>query len=221
VRDFNFAASPIYTVTRARWKGIDIQFYTTTHPVDLLRKWTLAALKRFSAELGKYPYKQLSVAEMPAGTGMESPQMTWISSTRSLSDVRYLAVHEVAHQWFYGVVGDNQQLQPFMDEGVSDFLARDLLDAFRKSHCANDRLDGSVYDYDAHCYDEVVYVQGADYLDAYRDKVGNRDFWNGMRAFYRSHEFRIGGIRGLLDSLDEASGFNSQRHAKRFPTLYP
>ena len=221
VRDFNFAASPDYTVTKTKWRDVDVRLYTRTENVNVLKKWTLAALERYSNEIGPYPYKQLSVAEMPAGSGMESPQMTWISSTVSPSDIRYLAVHEVAHQWFYGVVGDNQQLEPFLDEGVADFLARDLLDAFRKSRCAEDRLDGSVYDYDAQCYDEVIYVQGAAYLDAYRDKVGNRDFWKGLRRFYRDRSFKIAGIRGLLDALDKASGFKSKRHAHRFPSLYP
>jgi len=41
-----------------------------------------------------------------------------------------------------------------------------------------------------------------------------------MRSFVQAHRFRISGTRALLDALDAASGFDSQRHAARFPSLY-
>jgi hypothetical protein len=112
-------------------------------------------------------------------------------------------------------------LEPFMDEAGADFLTRDLLDRFPPSGCARDHFDGSVYDYSAKCYAEVIYVQGSNYLNHYRQIVGNAAFWRGMKAFVASHRFKISGTRALLDALDAASGFDSQRHARRFPSLYP
>ena len=41
-----------------------------------------------------------------------------------------------------------------------------------------------------------------------------------LRTFYREHRYRIARTRKLLDSLDAASGYDSQRHARRFPSLY-
>jgi hypothetical protein len=220
VRDFNFSASPDYVVTRAAHGGVNVRFYSVGTIPTNVRKWTLAALDRFDLKLGAYPYSHLSVAMTPGGTGMESPGMTWISTSAAARHLPYIASHEVAHQWFYSVLGNNQATEPFLDEGVSDFLSRDLTKSFRTSRCAADRLDGAVYAYGAKCYPEVIYVQGANYLNRYRNEVGNTAFWTGMRTYYREHRYRIGRTRKLLDYLDAASGYDSQRHARRFPSLY-
>jgi hypothetical protein len=221
VRDFNFSASKDYQVTRVAWHNVKVRIYSRSQATSAIRRWTIAALDRFDAKIGPYPYAHLTVAETPTGTGMESPQMSWIPSTLSGGRLTYAIVHEIAHQWFYGVVGNNQATQPFLDEALADFLTRDVLHSFRSSQCAQDRLDRSVYDYSAKCYFETVYVQGANYLRKYRSDVGATAFWNGLSAFYRHDRFTISGTRALLDSLDAASGYDSQRHAKRFPSLYP
>jgi aminopeptidase N len=147
--------------------------------------------------------------------------MHWISSKMSGSRLRYMVVHEVAHQWFYSAVGSNQATEPFADEAVSDFFTRDQLGMFRQPTCATSRLDRSVYDYSAACYNEVVYVQGGLYLRAYRAEVGATKFWAGLRNYVREYDGRLGGTRKLLDALDAASGYDSSRHAARFPSLYP
>ena len=221
VRDFNFSASPSYSVTSVSHAGVKVRFYSQGQLSAIVRKWTLAALDRFDNKLGAYPWSHLTVAMTPAGSGMESPGMTWISTTEPQSNLAYLAVHEMAHQWFYGAVGNNQARQPFLDEGVSDFLARDALNMLRKSRCGDTRLDGSVYDYRGACYNEVIYVQSSQYIDSYRDTVGGHRFWVGMRTFYRAYKFKIGNTRAFWDTLDAASGYASQQHADRFPSLYP
>jgi hypothetical protein len=220
VRDFNFSASPRYVVTRVAHDGVKVRFYSVGSIPTNVRRWTIAALDRFDLKLGTYPYSHLSVAMTPGGTGMESPGMTWISTSEPARHLAYIAAHEVAHQWFYGVVGNNQATEPFLDEGVSDFLSRDLTKSFRASDCARARLDGSTYSYSAKCYPEVVYVQSSNYLNGYRNKVGNSAFWKGMRAYYQDHKYRIGRTRRFLDYLDAASGYDSQLHARRFPSLY-
>ncbi|HEY7025403.1 MAG TPA: hypothetical protein VH371_10635 [Candidatus Limnocylindrales bacterium] len=221
VRDFNFAAGTDYEVTSTTHGGVAVTIFSATQPVSTIKKWTLAALDRFDSRIGNYPYPRLTVAETPGGSGMESPGMTWISSTEPKSNLAYLAVHEVAHQWFYGAVGNNQALQPFLDEGVADFLARDMLDQFRKSRCDKDRLDGSVYHYSAKCYNEVIYVQSSLYLNKYRQQVGDGKFWAGMSDFYRDYKFDLSGTRAFWDTLDNATGYASHKHADRFPSLYP
>ena len=40
------------------------------------------------------------------------------------ANVRYLVTHETGHEWFYGIVGSDQALEPYTDEAVTDFLAR-------------------------------------------------------------------------------------------------
>ena len=220
VRDFNFSASPNYRVRKLSLNGINVRIYYRTLSPDALERHTLAAIRDFSSRVGPYPYGRLAVSEVPAGTGMESPALAWISSTVGGSRLRHIVVHEVAHQWFYSQVGTNPATNPFVDEALSDFLTRNLLGTFRGSECATAPLDRPVYDYSARCYPEVIYVQGANYLRAYREDVGAKPFWSGLSGFYRDRALQIVGTRALLDALDAATGFNSQRHAERFPSLY-
>jgi hypothetical protein len=220
VRDFNFAASPDFKVRSEEWNGISVDiFYRVTSP-SRLWNWTRRAMERFSSELGPYPYSHLSVVETPAGVGMESPGMTWVDATLPKSTFPYIVVHETAHQWFYAVIGNNQAADPFVDEALADFLTRDLLGNFRRSTCPDDRLDKTVYEYVGRCYPEVIYVQGGLYLKAYMDEVGREVFWAGMQQFYRDRAFGLSGTHALLDHLDAASGFDSTRHATRFPSLF-
>ncbi|MEP7158407.1 MAG: hypothetical protein ABI797_03195 [Chloroflexota bacterium] len=221
VRDFNFSASPDYKVKRVRRNGITVRVFYRHQPADQLAELALAALERFGDRVGAYPYKRLIVAETPAGTGMESPALSWIASGTDAKRLDKLLTHEIAHQWFYATVGNNQGTQPFLDEAVAEFLTRDMLGNFRRSRCRKAALDGSVYDYSAKCYPEVVYIEGSRYLERYRRAVGDDAFWAGMSAYYDAYRLTIGGTRGLLDYLDAASGFDSRLHEKRFPTLYP
>ena len=221
VRDFNFSASPDYKVRRLTSNGVAVRIYYLTGRPDLLAQSAIAALDRFSDKVAPYPHKSLNLAEVPISTGMESPALVWISDSATPEAVRRIVIHEVAHQWFYSAVGNNQGLQPFLDESVSEFLMRNLLDSFPRSACATERLDLSVYDYGASCYADIVYIQGARYLERYRSEVGSHDFWVGLRAFYEANKLDLGNTRALLDSLDAASGYDSQRHANRFPGLYP
>ncbi len=221
VRDFNFSASPKYQVTTADYRGVSFGFYTFSLSPTALVNYTRVAFDTFSDKVGEYPYATLNVAEIPRGGGMESPGMLWIpSNATSASRKRYLVSHEVAHQWFYGVVGNNQATDPFADEALAEFLARTII-GFRNSKCGERNLDGSVFDYSASCYYEVIYVQGAKYLDAYRDRVGGEAFWAGIRAYYDRFRFGLGGNLKLLETLDEHAGETGGGHEERFPSLYP
>jgi hypothetical protein len=221
VRDFNFSASPDYHVKRVRWHGVAIRVFYRSDRANEIASYAVAALRRFTQEVGPYPYRQLNIAETPVDTGLESPALSWISTTIDPQRLEALVTHEIAHQWFYAAVGNNQAKSPFLDEAVSDFLTRNMLESFRPSRCPQEALDGSVYDYSASCYPEVIYVQGSRYLERYRLKVGDEAFWNGISQYYQANLLSIGNTRSLLDTLDAASGFDSARHAKRFPNLYP
>jgi hypothetical protein len=221
VRDFNFSASTRYKVINADYRGVSFSFYTFSLATNPLINYTRIAFDEFTDRVGEYPYATLTLAEIPKGGGMESPGMLWIpSNATSSSRKRYLVTHEVAHQWFYGVVGNDQATDPFADEAMAEFLARTII-GVRNSKCGETRLDGSVYDYGSRCYYEVIYVQGADYLRDYRDQVGGEAFWTGIRAYYEKFRFGLGGNLELLQTLDEQAGSSGGGHEERFPSLYP
>jgi hypothetical protein len=219
VRDFNFAADPGYS-RLVGWSGTTkIVVLYKLLPSSKMLYWAQRALEFYSSKVGPYVYPTLVLAETGGGTGMESPAMVWLPDGTSSARIPYLVAHEVAHQWFYAMLGSNQATEPFADEAVADFLARKLLANFRASSCSQQRLDGTVWDYTDACYYEVIYIEGGNYLKAYRALVGGSLFWAGMRAYYKIYLFRIGGTRQLWATLDAVSGY-AGGHADRFPTYY-
>ena len=105
------------------------------------------ALAKLEARLGPYPYRILKIVQSAGGYGMEGPGVAWIPTGVGSSNLTYLVTHEVAHQWFYGIVGNDQAREPFADEAMTDFVARYVLGMRRASRCATAPLDRSIYRY--------------------------------------------------------------------------
>ena len=136
---------------------------------------------------------------------MESPGLIWIPTGVAASNLRYLAAHETAHQWFYGIVGNDQSTQPFADEAAADFVARSVLGLRRASRCATATLDRTIYEYSAACYYEKIYIQGGNLLETARQRMGSTAFWAALRGYIAANRGRI------VTTLDPA-----QRAGRRY-----
>ena len=223
VRDFNLIVAEDYRVTSATVEGVDVRVLTRPGGLsaDILLGHARRSLPAFGANLVPYPYPTLTIAESAAGYGMESPALVWIPRTLTRSDMNYTVPHEIAHQWFYSLVGNDQAADPFADEAMGDFMARDLMGLLRGSRCAFDEADGSVFDYDRACYFETVYVRGSQLFDSIRDDMGNAAFWAAVRGYVEEYRNRIGSTRALFDALDAATELNLRpRIEALMPSVY-
>jgi hypothetical protein len=179
------------------------------------------AFTRLQALLGPYPYPLLTLAESAGGFGMEGPNTVWVPAGISSGNVRYLVTHEMTHQWFYGLVGNDQARQPFADEAMTDMVARYITGMRRSSACSTARLDLTIYRYSKGCYYEDIYIQGGNLLDDARKAMGTTRFFAALRGYIDAHRFGIVRTRTLLDALDAATSLNmAARWAPRFPSLY-
>ncbi|NCA20939.1 MAG: hypothetical protein EBS86_07370, partial [Crocinitomicaceae bacterium] len=70
---------------------------------------------------GDYPYKQVTAVDgtISAGGGMEYPNVTVIGNASSKEELEVVIVHEVGHNWFYGILGSNERVHGWMDEGMN------------------------------------------------------------------------------------------------------
>jgi hypothetical protein len=222
VRDFNFAASPFYSLRSATVGNTIVKvYYRAGYPASTVLSYARSAIARMGALVGTYPYRTFVVAQSAGAYGMESPQMIWIPGGLSGSHLRWLVHHETAHQWFYGIVGSDQALQPFADEAAADHLARYVTGIWRPSRCSTARLDLSIYSYSATCYFEVIYIQGSAVLDWVRSKMGTTNYWRAMRDYVAAHRFGLGSTPALLSNLDAHASYDFRAaFARRFPRFY-
>jgi hypothetical protein len=224
VRDFNIAASPDYRTKSLRSKDGRVRIVAHTRTIDAGRLLRLARteLARFQRYTGvRYPYETYRIAESGGGLAMESPGMAWIPGFRSAADQAFLVSHETAHQWFYGIVGNDQATDAFADEAMAEYLSRKARGVMRPSRCRLDRLDKSIHGYRTGCYYETIYVQGALFLDGLRRDFGDRPFRRAIRSYASSHALGMGSDRTLLEAFrDEMGSKVLKRYRQRFPTLY-
>ncbi len=82
-------------------------------------KYVNAGVKYYSKWVGDYPYNNCTAVEgaLRAGGGMEYPTITVISSP----SIENVIVHEVGHNWFYGILGFNERRFPMLDEGINTY----------------------------------------------------------------------------------------------------
>lgn len=224
VRDVAILLAPDFEVTTGDAGGIQIRAYTRPGGLDGDRLVAQAAnaLTRMADLVGvPYPWPAYSVVETAGGYGMEAPGLVFIPRDVAPVNLRYLVHHETAHQWFYGLVGNNQQAEPFADEAAADLLARTVLGTRRGSRCDRAPLDLAITEYSAACYYEVVYIQGGNVLDDIRAGMGSERFWATVRDYLNAHRFALAGTRPLLEALRAASPVDLEPTLRaRFPSLY-
>jgi hypothetical protein len=223
VRDFTVTAATDY-LTRARTVRDSVVrvYYRRGAPASAMLDAAADAFDALERRLGSYPHHAFKVVQSAGGYGMESPGLVWIPTGVAAGNLRYLATHETAHQWFYGIVGNDQARQPFADEAAADFAARSILGLRRASRCSAGRLDLSIYDYSATCYYERIYIRGGNLLDRARKLMGSKVFWAALRGYVATHRDEIVKSSTLLDALDGATPIDlgDRLFAKRFPRFY-
>ena len=87
-----------------------------------------ATVKYLSAHVGVYSYATAKAVsgDMRAGGGMEYPTVTVIDRKMTGNDLRSTIVHEVGHNWFYGILATNERDDAWMDEGINTFYEQQI-----------------------------------------------------------------------------------------------
>ncbi len=137
VHDFAWTTDPAYSLLQSQWNGITFNVLAIDYNVDGWRQvldWGPKALQYLSENFGMYPYDQITVADtyIKAG-GIEYPQITFINDMihpeYDNSDFRATVIHEMAHNWYYGILGSNQTEKGWMDEGFTTFAEIKTIEA--------------------------------------------------------------------------------------------
>jgi hypothetical protein len=229
VRDLAVAIATGYTVRSAAAGGVTVTaatFGTERSQVYLERG---AEFVRWLGEkLAPYPYPALVIADMdlaPSYGGMEYPGFVMLSplpveAPVAGSNLDRLLLHEIAHQWFYSLVGDDEIDDPWLDEAFAWYLIYAYYQDVRPdlaplvyrnviSGAGPGNVDASLSDYppsgaDA-LYYATVYRRGARFLEELHDQLGEQRFWALLREHVAVHRNRIASPRAFLDRAQAAS----------------
>ena len=82
------------------------------------------ATRYFSKWVGEYPYNHVTAVDgtISAGGGMEYPNITVIGRSGNSKSLETVIVHEVGHNWYYGILGSNERDNAWMDEGLNTYI---------------------------------------------------------------------------------------------------
>ena len=199
VRDFSFVVNPLFRLTERTVDGTALRVYTETVDGAATADLAQQALIGLAEAFGPYPWPDLVLAEVGSGGGfsMEYPRM--IHLTRGKVADQYVVYHEVAHQWFYAQLGNEQQAEPWLDEGFADFAARYLM-GIGENQCSGRPINSSVFAWPAgptsggdwsSCdgYFHAVFYRGTEFLTAVRSAMGDAAFFVAMRDWVDRHRF--------------------------------
>ncbi len=159
------------------------------------------ALPLLVRHFGPYPFTSLTLVTLPAltGTGIEYPGMTFLGEDGDQS----VTTHELAHMWFYGMVGDDQELHPWMDEAFATAVEQIVDDelfggaaAEGSGPTADDDprpvdLPVAAFEHDLAGYETVVYFKGADALIGARQAAGTAAFDTALRCYVRAYAWKV------------------------------
>lgn len=207
-RDFYLAASPNYEEFSQTFGEVTIRSYAPAQNkkgAEMALDVAARAVEDFSARYAPFPYTEFDIVSTPTlALGIEYPGIIAITSRIYDVDQDYrgapasvymesTVAHEAGHQWFYGLVGDDQLDDPWLDESLTQFATLQYYgdeygpggeQGFRNSLEA--RWDGvgradipiglPVAEYSGQEYGAIVYGRGPLFFVALRERLGEESF---------------------------------------------
>lgn len=235
MRDFAFIANTDFLVAEEEKDGILIKsYYYTKHPYRGQKALDYAkeAIQIFNSKFGRYPYPNYSVVETDFPSGMEYPGLVYISDryydvNSNVENIVYTVVHETAHQWWYGIIGNDQIDEAWLDEGFATYsevvfaeeeygkqkgeIYFDNIDAYAADARSSNRFDGKVLKpldrfRNWSDYGPAVYNGGAMLLNDLRQQVGDGTFYRILQTYFEEYRFKIATTEDFIRVSEEVSG---------------
>lgn len=121
-RDFSFSASTEYEVYTWKFDGDEYEIYSirplNSEELGRTKQYTEQSLDIFDRELGEYYFDRI-VLELGYIYGMESSGIIYCSEEISEGTI----VHEMLHQWFFFMVGNDPFDESFLDESITTYMS--------------------------------------------------------------------------------------------------
>lgn len=218
----------------------------TFYHKESIDKWMMScnyvkdAVSFYTINVGEYPYAVVNAVEGPVNSGsggMEYPMVTLITqpdASHELLDA--IITHEVGHNWFYGILGNNERFHPWMDEGMNTFFqyryeatkykANSILPPtpsnllklsvpefetiIYKSFTQikiEDKIDKEATAYETdELYGGSVYMKAAMWMHLLEMEMGKEDFQKGIEMYFEKWKFKHPYPEDFRKVMEDAAG---------------
>jgi len=161
------------------------------------------AISIFEAKFAPYPYETLAIVEVDIHDGQEYDGLVFISSKfygeyggGAKNNLTTIGVHEIAHQWWFGLVGNDQTSQPWLDESLATYSENIFYEynypkygdwwwGFRVDYFGpGGYVDSTASDHASYrSYVNATYLNGAHFIHDLRVLMGDNDFYPFLKDY--------------------------------------
>jgi hypothetical protein len=196
------------------------------------------SIKLYDQDFGRYPFAELDIVAVPLqlASGVEYPGLILIGAAQYQPNpdqpfyLEIVVAHEAAHQWWYSVVGNDVLADPWQDEALATFSSLVYLETYdppvyqgtlqyyqgRVEGLKNRAQDTDVsqptraFTQRPADYSSVVYLKGALFFQAIRQRLGDAVFFEALQTYYTHDRYAIASPEDLLGDFEDACDCNLQ-----------
>lgn len=228
-REFVFFASPDYKVERDTRDGLTVEYYYFDNGpgkekvIEAYIDQAFKAIGFFNDKYGEYPYPEFRIVESHVeGLAVEFSRLIQMGMIKGNPDVEghTAFVHEIAHQWFHSLIGNNSETESFLDEGFADFSTvyfsekqGDVMNGFKSIQLDEGAFDTAISASNTEVGDlwqPVYYHKGRQAIYQLYRTVGEEKFDLFMKAYFNRFVYQNATIDGLLETIGETLGKEAQ-----------
>jgi hypothetical protein len=213
-RTFTLSISDVYVIAEREVLGTKILSYTYPEEAasgEAAADLAVDAINLFTEYYGPVMRDLVSIVEVDFDHNMEFDGLIMISrgifmfyNNTPETNLTIITPHEVSHQWFYSLVGNNQAMEPWLDESLATYSEAlfyehyypDLVSWWWENrvdgHSPTGFVDNTIYLEQGYtAYRNSVYLNGAHFMQDLRDTIGDEAFFNFIKAYALEHRYQI------------------------------
>ncbi len=235
MRDFNVIMSRDFVVKSATVGQTTVNsFYLPMDEAagERVLQYASDALRTYNERFGLYPFVEFDAVETPiTAAGIEYPGLIVIAQRfyeegQEGGFFEFATAHEVAHQWWYSMVGSDQVDEPWLDEALTNYStfiyfedihgqqeAQSILvhyfeGAYRRlvEEGRDAMVAQPVTAFSKEDYGPIVYGKGPLFFHALRQEVGEETYFAIMKEYLRQHKYKIATPESFMRVAESVSG---------------
>lgn len=224
-REFVFFASPNFKVDSVTRDGLTVEYYYFDNQpgknklVERYMDEAFKAIDFFSDKYGVYPYPEFRIVESYVeGVAVEYARVIQMGQIKRNADPAQdtVFVHEIAHQWFHALIGNDSETESFLDEGFADFSKvyfaekqGDKMNGFKSIQFDDSSIDRAIASTNEEVGDwasPVYYDKGRQAIYQLYRTVGEAKIDEFMREYFTRYVYQNATMDGLLQTIEDVLG---------------